>query len=269
MPKWHWRFLGVPATVVSVVWAVAVAPANATSAPFTWGSPTSESWCPTFHGYEGCGNTQSPSEFTTSFSPSQVSVSSGSVFLTMNSALTTSGALNTSDTTTSPGVFDPPYTISTEVFLPCSSGKVDNWPAVWLAEQGSGTQYSEIDIAEGEKGSIYGTIWYGSPSSPSRVAAKYALGGNFPCGSTGTGQGDTFRVHTYTNSRGFLETDLYVNGAELVGASQSCSWPCTSIGSALSTDPLFMVYDFAGGSESGPAVGGVSMEVLNFSYTNS
>jgi hypothetical protein len=268
----QWRrtkYWAVWLAVLSSAQVLAVAPAgSAAAAPFTWGSPASESWCPTFHGYQGCDNTQSPSEFTTSFSPSQVSVSPGGLGLAMNAALSTSGAVNTSGTPGPLEVFTPPYTISTEIFLPCSSGKIDNWPAAWLAEQGSGSQYSEIDLAEGEKGSLYGTIWYGSPSSPQRVYAKYASGGNFPCGSSGVGEVNTFTVHTYANSKGYLETDLSVNGTEVVGASYACSAPCTSIGATLPANPLFMVYDYAGGSESGPAVGSTTMRVLSFSYSD-
>jgi hypothetical protein len=268
--KWkHAKYWVVLLAVTSSALVVTVAPASGgTAVAFTWGSPASESWCPTFHGYDGCDNTQSPSEFTTSFSPSQVTVSSGAVNLAMNSALTTSGAFNTSDTPGPLEVFTAPYTISTKIFLPCSAGKIDNWPAVWLAEQGSGSQYSEIDLAEGEKGSLYGTIWYGSPSAPQRVYAKYASRGNFPCGSSGAGEDNTFTAHTYRNSQGYLETDLSVNGTEIVGASYACSAPCTGVGTTLPTDPLFMVYDYAGGSESGPAVGSTTMRVLSFSYSD-
>jgi hypothetical protein len=266
MRRWRrWRYFAVLVAAVSFAVTIGVIPAYAASAPFTWGSPAGWSWCPSFHGYLGCDNTQSPAEFTTSFSPSQVSVTRGAVDLTMNSTLTTSGAFNSSDTPNPLEELNPPYTVSTEVFLPCTGGEVDNWPAVWLAEQGNGTQYSEVDVAEGDKGALDAVVWYGSPSSPSRVNAQYPD----ECGTSGGGQVTTFKVHTYTNARGYLETDVFVGSTFVVGAAQSCSSPCTSIGTALPADPLFADFDYAGGKNSGPAEGNTTMKVLNFSYSNS
>lgn len=270
--------LGLLVTAILTALAVLVVtalPAGAVTSPFTWGSPTSEQWCPTYHGYNGCNNSQSSSQYIVSFSPSQVSVNRlGYVSLTMNSAETTSGAFNTEDTPSPLETFSAPLTISSQVDLPCSGSpaEIDNWPAVWLTTTGTWPNGGEFDLVEGLGGQAEWHYHYLNASGDdAAVGGAYTgVGGAFPCGSNGTGGAYTYKVHIYKNSQGYTEADFYAAGHLAGQVAETCTSPCISIGVPVATGPWYMVYDYAlDNTNSGPHAGNVSMQVRSFSYSAS
>lgn len=242
---------------VALSFTACAAAAQPAPAPFTWAGLR---WCPTFKGQDGCSGSQSQAKnFTNLFAPSQVRLSSdGSVHLRMNASLSLSGAFNTA----SPGAplesFTPPYALSATVALPCTAGRIDNWPAVWATGLGAWPATGEFDIMEGLGGVPTWTYHYvDAAGHDAMVSRPYTV--PRPCGRAGNGTVRSYAVQVAGGVASF-----YAAGQLAGQVAQSCSAPCLSIGVPVAAGPVVMRFDYATGRYGGPAVGATTMKVLGF-----
>lgn len=213
------------------------------SAPFSW---QNEQWCPSYHSYNGCDATQSPSQYSVSFAPAQVSESSRSgVQLTMNRSATSSGAINTWGEET----FNPPTTFTATITLQCNSqGQILNWPAFWtVGTVGSWPADGEIDILEGQRGHATWSYHYVDASGSNAL-------------QTGTPSGNWCGTHTYSASWQDSSITMSWDGRQVGRVSSS------QIGVPIVSDPMYAIFDYgASPVYGGPTAGGTSMRVLSFS----
>jgi hypothetical protein len=212
------------------------------SAPFSW---QNEQWCPSYHSYNGCDTTQSPSQYSVSFAPAQVHESGGGVQLAMNNSATSSGAINTFGQET----FSPPVTFTARITLPCNNqGQVLDWPAFWtVGTVGSWPADGEIDILEGLRGHATWTYHYVSAS-----------GSN--ADQTGTPPGNWCGTHTYSASWQDASITITWDGSQVGQVTSG------EIGVPIVSDPMYVIFDYgASAVYGGPTAGGATMGVLGFS----
>jgi beta-glucanase (GH16 family) len=220
----------------------------AATGPFMWDGV---SWCPNYYSNTGCNATTST--YTTGssapFYPSQVITNgtSGTISLDMNQAATETGAFNTETTQ----LYYAPATFSEQITVPCSRGsKIDNWPAFWLVTNGSWPAGGEIDVMEGLSGRVY---WHYHYLNAAGQDASVDGPGN---GFNGCGT-NTYEVNWTTSAITF-----YYNGQNVGSVTPA------EIGVPIASGPMFVVNDYAASSEyGGPTVGGVSMQVADFTAT--
>jgi hypothetical protein len=260
-----------PAAVLVVLAALAAAvPALAVTAPFTWQSHT---WCPNLRGTLGfpasCSAAQDGfAAGDASFDPAQVSVDgSGNVNLAMNAAGTVSGAFNTGGQETF-SASSAGNSVSERIKLPCTGtpARIDNWPAFWLATTGSWPAGGEIDVMEG----LHGVPeWHYHYLNKQGVHAS--VGGTYP-NTTGCGTAVTYEVIWY--SSGTPRVTFYAAGtleAIVAGSCAGLPSPCFATdGTPVATGPMYLLNDYENdnGTESGPLVDGVSMQVQAMTGTH-
>ena len=243
-------------------------PAYAISGPFGW---QSHSWCPNPRGTLGspASCTAIQNGFATgdaSFDPAQVSINgSGFADLLMNSAGTASGAFNTGGQETFSASITG-NTLSEKIKLPCSGSpaKIDNWPAFWLVTTGSWPAGGEIDVMEG----LHGTPqWHYHYLNKQGVHAS--LGGTYT-GTNGCGA-VTYKIVWDSGSNPRI--NFYAGGTRQATVAGSCTGlpaPCTATdGTLVATGPMYLINDYENdnGTESGPLVNGVTMEVQSMTGT--
>lgn len=211
------------------------------SAPFSW---QLVNWCPSYHSYDGCDTTQSPSQFTVSFAPSQVSESGPGILLTMNNAATSSGAINTYGEET----WTPPTTFTATITLPCNaSGQIVNWPAFWtVGTIGTWPAHGEVDILEGLGGKATWTYHYANASGQNAQVGG-APGGNW-CGT-----------HTYSANWQSSSITFIWDGRQVGKVTGS------QIGVPIASDSMYAIFDYgASPVYGGPTVGGATMTLRSF-----
>jgi hypothetical protein len=261
--------LVVPAAGTASAVTVAGQTAQAVTAPFSWQGHT---WCPDLRGTygspPGCDEIQrafvNPAD--AEFNPAQVSMNgSGYVELAMNSAGTESGAFTTGGEETfsaSPGG----NSIYSEISLPCTSSQIDNWPAFWLVTTGSWPAGGEIDALEGLHGKPRFNYHYLDKSGVSQTLSGAWTDTN-GCGA------HYYRINWYSGSDPRI--DFYAGSTRVGTFAGSCTGlpsPCTATddGTPIATGPMYAIFDYENdnGTESGPLVNGVSMEVQSFHGTH-
>lgn len=212
------------------------------SAPFSW---QGKKWCPSYGSYDGCNTVQSPSQYTVSFAPSQVSESGSSILLTMNHSATSSGAINTYGEET----WTPPATFTATITLSCNaSGQIENWPAFWaVGTTGSWPAQGEIDILEGLGGKATWTYHYANASGQNAQVGG-APAGNW-CGT-----------HTYAADWQSSSISFIWDGKKVGQVTNS------QIGVPIASDPMYAIFDYgANPSYGGPTVGGATMKISSYS----
>lgn len=214
---------------------------TAVTAPFSWQGQT---WCPTYREMYGCNDSQVVNNSSAVFYPSQVTTSSGQIWLNMNASATESGAFNTQ----SYEVWNAPATLSEQITLPCnSSGKIENWPAFWLLTTGSWPAGGEIDVMEGLHG---GAAWHYHYVNASGQSSQV---GSAPAWFNGCG------THTYSVAWTSSAITFYYDGVQVGQVTSS------QIGVPIATGPMYVINDYAASSTyGGPTTGGATMQVDSF-----
>jgi hypothetical protein len=255
--------------------SLCASPVFALSAPFTW---QSNSWCPNLRGTYGypatCGATQAGfASADATFNPTQVTTdANGYVDLTMNSTGTTSGSFNTGGQETYSASASG-NSISEEIGgsgsgggIPCSGSptKIDNWPAYWMVTTGTWPAGGEIDVFEGLHGNA---TWNYHYSNASGVSSQ--VGGTY--GTNNCTAPVTYKAVWYSGTNPRI--DFYANGTHYGTVTKNCSGlptPCTAINVPVATGPMYLINDYENdnGTESGPLVNSVSMDVESFSGTH-
>lgn len=211
--------------------------AYAATGPVAWDGAV---WCPSYHTWSGCSTVQSPGQYTVSFDPAQVTAHAAGFTLTMNEAVTSSGAVNTQDHTTYPigSVFAQTIT------LPCdSSGRIENWPAFWTdGTSGTWPGNGEIDILEGQHGHATWTVHYVN-----------AAGQNAQI--SGTPPGDWCGTHDYAATWTARAITFTWDGSQVGQATAA------QMGVPMFTDNQNVIDDYGQGPYGGPSAGGVSMVI--------
>lgn len=211
------------------------------TAPFSWQGQT---WCPTYYEMYGCDNVQTYHNPSVAFYPSQVTTSSGQIWLNMNASATESGAFNSQGYE----VWSAPATLSEQITLPCnSSGQIENWPAFWLVTTGSWPAGGEIDVMEGLSGVAAWHYHYVNASGQSSQV------GGVPAQFSGCG------THTYSLIWTSSTLTFYYDGVQVGQVTSS------QIGVPIATGPMYVINDYAASSTyGGPTTGGVTMQVDSF-----
>lgn len=236
---------------------MAAAPgAMSVTGPFTAGT---ESWCPSYHTYmDGCNGIDTPPSpaYTNNFNPAQVSVSGSTISLAMNSAATSSGAVNTYSLTGASEQPTTPFTISESITLPCnSSNKIYNWPAFWTVGNGStGKPWpyeGEIDIIEGLNGVPTWSYHYDNPTTGAGDNRSGSPTGNY-CGT-----------HTY-------ETKVTTSTLSIIWDGKTVGTVTSSeIGEPITSEPQYIINDYGTLSGTGgPVQGSETMKVASFRYSS-
>lgn len=170
------RMFPAAVCVVAALWLAAMPWASATvTGPFVWSGAV---WCPDHNGRPGC-NLAQPSKEPAGvwYDPRGVNVGETVTFTIRNDPRVigghlyrwSSGAVNTGgEQTFGRGWF------GWRAWLPCSGGKIADWPALWLAGVvGPWPAHGEIDIVEGLHGRAKWTYHYlnalGDPAAIGRV----------------------------------------------------------------------------------------------------
>ena len=239
----HMTFLAAAVAAVLAA-SMLAAPAladTAVSAPFTWQGLT---WCPTYRGGNGCDNVQSDRNSSSEFSPSQVTTSSGQIWLTMNASATQTGAFNTQTYE----AWSAPAVLSESITLPCdSAGQIENWPAFWLVTSGAWPAGGEIDVVEGLHGAAAWHYHYLNASGQSSAAGG-AVSGFSGCGT-----------HTYSVSWMSSALTFYYDGVQVGQVTPA------QIGVPIATGPMYVINDYMSSStEGGPTTGDATMQVGSF-----
>ena len=214
--------------------------ALALSAPFAW---QGANWCPTYHGSNGCNNTQSPSQYTVSFAPSQVGMNAGHVQLYMNTTTKLSGAFNTQTQETYP----IGSTFTAQVAVPCDSGnKIYNWPAFWTdGTTGTWPANGEIDVFEGQRGNPTFGVHYQNAQGPQTY--DVTVTGNY-CGE-----------HTYSATWNATAVTFTWDGKQ-VGQITAAT-----MGVPMFSDNQNVIFDYGAGSDGGTTMNGKTMTVFSYS----
>jgi hypothetical protein len=156
--------------------------------------------------------------------------------------------------------------ISERIFLPCSGtpAKIDNWPAFWLVTTTPNVDI-EIDVMEGLHGLPAWHYHYLNAQGANAV-----LGGSYP-NTTGCGTEVTYKIIWITGA--VPHVNFYAAGTRQATVAGNCAGlpvPCFATdGTPVATGPMYAVNDYENdnGTESGPLVNGVSMQVRSFTGT--
>lgn len=216
------------------------APAAAATGPLNWNGAT---WCPTYPypAWNGCNAIQSPTHYSVTFDPAQVTLANDEWTLAMNQAATSSGSVTTQSQTTYP----LGSSWAEQINVPCnSSGQIENWPAFWtVSANGISRQADgEIDVFEGLNGRATWTVHY--LNAAGKAAQIYGMPAGDWCGT-----------HTYAATWTADEITVTWDGTQVGQVTPA------EMGVPMFTDSQVLINDYAAGSYGGPVVGGVSMIV--------
>lgn len=227
---------------------------------------TSATWCPSYHEYNGCDTTQSPSQYSVSFAPSQVTVGgsnpsapftwngSSTVDLNMNSSGTDSGAINTD----SYEAYTVPFTISETINLACyETDHVYNWPAFWtVGDSGTWPANEEFDVFDaGGTGSGAGVmtadLHYVDPLTGDSETISTTPSGFNPCGSV------TYSLHVTSTQATWIW-----GGKTVMTVTFSSSIPAPTV-------PQYVIDDYGYSTTyAGPLGKSKTMAISNYTYSD-
>jgi hypothetical protein len=251
------KFLVLAAPAAALAAAVAVttpAGATITPAPFTEYGIT---YCTSYHDYlNGCTgiDTVTSPPFTVKFNPTQDSLAGKVIKLTMNSAATYSGAVNTYNEQN----FSPPFTMSQTLQIPCdANGQVEDWPAAWTVGIGNPAGTDEYDFFEGQQvnGVNVATLAIHYMNAAGQPDSRGVAPAGFnPCG-----------IHIYT-VHVTLQTVTFTWATKVVATFTAASLGITS----FAANSQYLIDDLAADPAlAGPTVPGSVMEIVSSAFSPS